>query len=308
MITARNLSKSFGTIKAVSDLSFSIGKGEVVGFLGPNGAGKTTTMRIVTGFLAPDSGEVEIDGVNILKNPLEAQRKIGYLPEGNPLYPQMLVSEILNFFADLREIQGAKRQEAFDFAVSSTGVAGIYNRPFGELSKGLKQRVGLAQALLHQPEILIMDEPTEGLDPNQRAEIRKLILNLGSERTVLLSTHVLQEVMPVCNRIMIINKGSKIADGSKDEVLHRSQEKNKLVLTVEGKNVVAELEKVKEIKSIENVKEQENKVSLTLTVEPGKSLQPQLMRLAFKNKWIVWEIGTPPENLEEIFFELTQGK
>lgn len=308
MITARNLSKSFGAIRAVSDLSFSIGKGEVVGFLGPNGAGKTTTMRMITGFLAPDSGEVEIDGVNILKNPLEAQRKIGYLPENNPLYPQMLVSEILNFFADLREIQGVKRQEAFDFAVSSTGIAEIYNRPFGELSKGLKQRVGLAQALLHQPEILIMDEPTEGLDPNQRAEIRKLILNLGREKTVLLSTHVLQEVTPVCNRIMIINKGSKIADGAKEEVLGQSAEKNKLSLTIEGKNIVAQLEKVKEIKSIENVKEQESKVSLTLTVEPGKSLQPQLMRLALKNKWILWEIETPSENLEEIFFELTQGK
>ena len=237
MITVSNISKSFGETKAVADLSFSIGKGEIVGLLGPNGAGKTTTMRMLTGFLSADSGLIKIGDFDILLNPLEAQKIIGYMPENNPIYKDMLVSELFDFIANIRDLKGSRRKEGIEFAVNSTGINEVYYYPIQELSKGFRQRVGMAMALLHRPAVLILDEPTEGLDPNQRTEVRHLIRKLAKGHTVLLSTHVMQEVEAVCSRLIIINNGRLVADGTPDKLIKTSGIKNSFLVILEGKNV-----------------------------------------------------------------------
>src|SRR3989338_2819960 len=201
LLSLEAVAKSFGNVVAVDGLSFSVDRGQVVGFLGPNGAGKSTTMRMITQYFEPDRGEIRLDGVPLAEAGREAKRRIGYLPENNPLYGDMLVSEYLAFIATLREMTGPERGRAIDRAVSATGIATVYYRPIGELSKGFRQRVGLAQANLHEPDLLILDEPTEGLDPNQRAEIRRLIAELRKDRTVVLSTHVLGEAQQTRSRL-----------------------------------------------------------------------------------------------------------
>ena len=194
MIELKNVTKEFDGKIAVDNISLKINKGEILGFLGPNGAGKTTTMRVITGFLVPDKGEVLIEGENMYNNPVKYKSLIGYMPENNPLYKDMLVKDSLNFIMDLHKIEKSKRKEKLDEVVKSTGIQSVYYKPISELSKGYKQRVGIAQVLIQDPEILILDEPTEGLDPNQRVEIRDLIKRMGKERTVIISTHVMQEV------------------------------------------------------------------------------------------------------------------
>ena len=213
LLTLTDVAKRFGTVTAVSGVTCAIDRGEVVGFLGPNGAGKSTTMRLITQVLEPDAGTIEFDGLPLAAQGRDAKRRIGFLPENNPLYADMLVSEYLEFVADLRDLHGAARGRAFDEAVTATGIGSVFYRPAGELSKGYRQRVGLAQAILHRPDLLVLDEPTEGLDPNQRTEIRRLIADLGKDRTVLLSTHVLSEVEHTCSRVLIISKGKLVADG-----------------------------------------------------------------------------------------------
>ena len=214
LLALDGVSKEFHDITAVDRVSFDVDRGEVVGFLGPNGAGKSTTMRIITQYYDPDEGEIRLDGVALGDDPVAAKRRIGYLAENNPLYTDMLVFDYLVFIARLRDMTGRDATRAIDDAVGSTGIEDVYYRPIGELSKGFRQRVGLAQAILHRPDLLVLDEPTEGLDPGQRLEIRRLIGNLGKDRTVLLSTHVLSEVRDTCSRLLIINKGRIAADGS----------------------------------------------------------------------------------------------
>lgn len=204
MIKVKNLTKSFGVVKAVDNVSFTIRPGEIVGLLGPNGAGKTTVMRLLTGFLLPDHGLIQI----------EQKAGIGYLPENNPLYQEMLVVELLNFSAEIKQLSPGERKKAFDFVVSVLGLNEVFYRPISELSKGFRQRVGLALALLCQPKILILDEPTEGLDPNQRLEMRQLIKKMAKGRTIIMSTHVMPEAAAVCNRILIINQGKLVADAT----------------------------------------------------------------------------------------------
>jgi ABC-2 type transport system ATP-binding protein len=213
MIRVQNVSKAFGSVQAVSGLSFDVDQGEIVGLLGPNGAGKSTTMRMMTGYLSPDSGDVLLDDVSVVTNPIMVQQQIGYLPENNPLYPDMLVSDLLSYSAQLKNISPETKEEAIDFAVKSVSIEDVYYRPIRELSKGYKQRVGLSVALLHKPKILILDEPSEGLDPNQRTEIRSLITSLAKHHTIIMSTHVMQEVEAVCNRMVIISNGTLVADG-----------------------------------------------------------------------------------------------
>ena len=209
-IEARHLHKSYGSRKAVNDVGFSVGKGEVVGFLGPNGAGKSTTMRMLTGFLEPDAGEIRICGSDVARDPIEVKRKIGYLPESNPLYTEMYVREYLGFTAGMHGIEraGARVGEV----IGMTGLAPEADKRIGQLSKGYRQRVGLAAALIHDPEVLILDEPTSGLDPNQIVEIRQVIQDLGRDKTILFSSHILQEVEALCERVVIISKGSVVAD------------------------------------------------------------------------------------------------
>src|SRR5256712_7198027 len=213
------VSKRFGGMTAVDHVSFAVDRGQVVGFLGPNGAGKSTTMRLITQYYEPDTGTIKLDGVRLADAGRAAKRRIGYLPENNPLYEDMLVHDYLAFIADLRELAGLIRRQAMDAAVTATGIETVYFRPIAELSKGFRQRVGLAQAILHRPDLLVLDEPTEGLDPNQRVEIRRLIGALGKDRTVILSTHVLSEVQQTCSRLLIINRGKIVADGAVDRLI-----------------------------------------------------------------------------------------
>src|SRR5262245_44695571 len=211
LLTLERVSKRFDGIPAVDEVSFGVDRGQVVGFLGPNGAGKSTTMRMITQYFEPDAGTIRLDGVLLGEGGREAKRRIGYLPENNPLYAEMLVSEWLDYVAGLRGIRGPDRRASLDEAIAATGVEDVYHRPIGELSKGFRQRVGLAAAILHRPDLLVLDEPTEGLDPNQRVEIRRLIGALSRERTVILSTPVLPESQSTCSQLLTINRGRFLA-------------------------------------------------------------------------------------------------
>jgi len=306
MIEVKNLVKKFGRVKAVDDISFSIGKGEIIGLLGPNGAGKTTTMRILTGFLSSDSGLAKIDGVDIEKNPVKAQTKIGYLPENNPLYKNMQVAEFLDLAAQLHQISPDKKKEALDFVVKAVGIEKVYYNPIGELSKGYKQRVGIAAALIHRPEIIILDEPTEGLDPNQRTEIRQLIKELSKEHTIIMSTHVMQEASAVCNRMLIINKGKIIADGTPEQLSKLSKRENVLALELEGEKVEEELQSIKNVKKVEIKKLQENKFRAEVIPETDVRIEPIVSQKIWENKWVVWKMERQESNLEEIFRDLTK--
>lgn len=306
MIKAKNISKSFGFIKALDDISFEVKQGEIVGFLGPNGAGKTTTMRILTGFLSPDQGSVEIEDISVGADPTSAQKFIGYLPENNPLYPEMQVKELLSLAADLQNIPKSKRKEALDFVAKSVGIESVYYRPIGELSKGYKQRVGLASALIHQPKIIIMDEPTEGLDPNQRAEIRTLIKKLAKDRTIIISTHVMQEASAICNRMLIINKGKIIADGTADELSRSSKNEKTLQVEIEGANAQSVLKSIEGVLDVKIVAARDNRVSALITHDPETSLQPKISSLAKSNDWTIWRINEEEYKLEDIFQQLTK--
>lgn len=305
MIKADNITKTFHSTKAVDAVSFEIQPGSVVGLLGPNGAGKSTTMRLLTGYLTADSGTISIDGVNIEEDPHTIQQKIGYLPENNPLYYEMLVSEALEFAAKLSRLDTSRRKEAFDFAVHSVGIEQYYYRPIHELSKGYKQRVGLAMALLHQPDILILDEPSEGLDPTQRSEIRTLITELAKDRTIILSTHVMQEVAAVCSRILIINRGKLVADGTPEELSRMAKSERALVVTIEGDNVATSLEKVHGVLHIEITKSEDKKNSLLVGLDAETMIQPEIARLSRENNWVIWEMHDQEHDLETIFQKIT---
>ncbi len=218
MIEVTGLTKRFGSKIAVDNLSFSVEKGEVLGFLGPNGAGKSTTMRMVTGFLPVTKGKIEISGVSVIRNPIEAKQKIGYLPESAPLYNDMTVQGFLKFCASMRGLSGNARREAVSKSIETCFLENVARQSIGTLSKGYRHRTCLAQSLLHDPEVLVLDEPTDGLDPNQKLEVRKLIKNLGKEKAILFSTHILEEVSAACTRAVIVDKGSIVADGTPEQL------------------------------------------------------------------------------------------
>lgn len=305
MIKIEHLVKSFGDVKAVNNISTDIKSGEIVGLLGPNGAGKTTTLRLVTGFLSPDSGKVVINGVDLLEIPTEAQKHIGYLPENNPLYKDMLVSDFLNFSADLKQIPKTKKKSAFEFVVSAVSIGNVFYKPIRELSKGYKQRVGFAAALLHKPKIIILDEPTEGLDPNQRTEIRDLIKTLSKNHTIVMSTHVLQEAAAVCNRILIINKGELVADGAPNELSKKDQDKRKILLEIEGTHVKEKIKEIEGLLDVSFAQEKEGKYKIELISEKSVKLQPIISELARKYNWIIWNMSEEEAKLEQVFQELT---
>ena len=308
MIKVEKISKSFGFVKAVEDISFEINKGEIVGFLGPNGAGKTTTMRMLTGFTSADSGKIFVDGQNIEENTTQIQKKVGYLPESNPLYKDMQVSEFLNLTADLNGIKKADKKKALDFVVEAIDIKDVFYRPIGELSKGFKQRVGIAAALIHNPEIIIMDEPTEGLDPNQRKEIRALIKKLAKDHTIIISTHIMQEASAVCDRMLIINKGRLVANGTTEELSLSAKNERLLNLEIEGKDIKKELDKIAGIKEIKNVSTENEITKLSLVTEKETRIQPQISKIANKNGWVIWKLIEKEQNLEDIFQELTKTK
>lgn len=306
MIRVHELRKTFGHITAVDDLSVEIEPGGVVGFLGPNGAGKTTAMRLITGFYAPDSGTVEIDGIPVHERPIEAQRTIGYLPENNPLYKDMLVSEFLSMSADLKGIPRSQRLEAFDFVVDAVGIDDVFYRPLGQLSKGYKQRVGIAVALVHKPRILILDEPTEGLDPIQRGEIRSLITALAADHTIIMSTHIMQEVQAVATRVLIINKGTLVADGTAAELSRMARSERIVTFEAEGRQIERQLRRLDVVQHLDVEPVSGQRVLATITTGEDADVRPELSRLAREGEWTIWRLQEQEHKLEDIFYQLTQ--
>ena len=305
LLTLHDVSKRFDGVTAVDGVTLQVDRGEVVGFLGPNGAGKSTTMRLVTQYYEPDTGEIRLDGVLLAERPREAKRRIGYLPENNPLYGDMLVAEYLDFIASLRELDGPARRDALDEAVSRTGIGGVYYRPIGELSKGFRQRVGLAQAILHRPDLLVLDEPTEGLDPNQRVEIRRLIGELGRDRTVVLSTHVLSEVQHTCSRLLVIHRGKIAADGPVDVLTRQAAGGTVVTFEAAGSGVVDALTAVDGVRGVSHAEEREGRVRLTLDVDAGRDVRPVLFETAKARGWTLYELHQEMQSLENLFQQLT---
>lgn len=298
-IKVTNLSKNYGAQKAVSNISFSIGKGEIVGFLGPNGAGKSTTMKIITGYLAGDSGEVEVCNEKVNTNSLSTKKKIGYLPEANPLYFDMYVREYLEFVADIHHIENLENK--IEETIKIVGLTIEANKKIGQLSKGYKQRVGLAAALIHDPEVLILDEPTSGLDPNQIVEIREVIKTLGQNKTVLFSSHILQEVQAICDRVIIINKGNIVADDTLNN-LQKGKDGEHIVLIQFKEKVALEiLERLGDFTSIEQVETSNYKIH---TVNP-ESVRRQLLEMSLKNNLNIVSLQSESTTLEEVFRSLT---
>lgn len=307
MIHVQNLVKHYGEVKAVDGISFTIRKGEITGLLGPNGAGKTTTLRILTGYLQPTSGLVSVDEFIVDENPIEIKKRIGYLPESAPLYPDMMVYDFLQFMADIREVYDKERIK--DVAIQC-GITEVMHKNINELSKGYKQRVGLAQAILHDPEILILDEPTNGLDPNQIVEIRDLIKELGKEKTVILSTHILQEVEATCNRVIIIDKGTIVADDATSELKSARGKDIRINCVVSGaafetiKNVLKNLNGVKDVTHIRDEGELRHIQVLT---GADVDMRPNVFHCVKDNGWTLYEMNREYRSLEHVFRELTIG-
>ncbi|MCG8182946.1 gliding motility-associated ABC transporter ATP-binding subunit GldA [Tenacibaculum piscium] len=294
-IQLTSIIKTYGTQKAVNDISFEAKKGEIVGFLGPNGAGKSTTMKILTGFIPPSEGTVFVNGIDVLKNPIEAQKNIGYLPEHNPLYLEMYVREYLQFQAAIYKVSKNKIAEV----IKKVGLTSEAHKKIGELSKGYRQRVGLAAAILHDPEVLILDEPTTGLDPNQLVEIRELIKELGKDKTVLFSTHIMQEVEAVCNRVIIINKGEIIID---KPILELKTSKEQVIkVTFDYKLEEQFIQRLPNIVHYKNTVEN----NWILTFETSEDMRPVIFDFAQENGLKILGLNTENKNLESLFRELT---
>ena len=307
LLTLHNVSKRFDGVTAVDGVTFQVDRGEVVGFLGPNGAGKSTTMRLVTQYYEPDTGEIRLDGVPLPERTREAKRRIGYLPENNPLYGDMLVAEYLDFVARLRDLHGPARRDALDEAVSRTGIGGVFYRPIGDLSKGYRQRVGLAQAILHRPDLLVLDEPTEGLDPNQRVEIRRLIGDLGQDRTVVLSTHVLPEVQHTCSRLLVIHLGKIAADGPVEVLAQQAHGASVVTVEASGSGIEETVAAIAGVREVTAVKQKEGRQRLTVAAEPSHDVRPALFEAAKAHGWTLYELHQETRSLEDLFQQLTSG-
>ena len=307
MIRAENITKSYGAIRAVSDISFDVTSGEVLGFLGPNGAGKTTTMRILTSYMGADSGRVWVAGREITEDHVAAKEQIGYLPENNPLYEDLAVFEYLRFIADVRGMDRARRKERIDECLQLYGLVKVASRNIGELSKGYKQRVGLAQALIHDPPILILDEPTSGLDPNQIIEIRNLIREIGRTKTVILSTHNLSEVEATCSRILIINEGRIVAHDTPEALAHKGQGTT-VYLKLRGDGPVREgLAGVEGVTAVEPHEGETGASGFAVSCAPGADTREGIFDLAVTEGWKILEMRSEGASLEDVFTKLTKG-
>lgn len=299
-VIVQDLTKIYGQQKAVNQISFEAKKGEVLGFLGPNGAGKTTTMKVVTCFIPQTEGTVTVSGFDVTKDPLAVRARIGYLPEHNPVYKDLYVKEYLSFVAGLHKVKNKRKRIAE--MIERTGLQREQNKIIGSLSKGYRQRVGLAQAMLHDPEVLILDEPTSGLDPNQLVEIRRLIKELGEEKTVIFSTHIMQEVQALCDRVVIINKGEIVANDNIEKLQQRAS--GELVTTVEfaQKILQKELEKIKQIKQIKSL----GNGRWQLISEPNQDIRKEVFDFAVANELTLLELKKESFSVEDIFQELTK--
>jgi len=304
-ISVTNLTKKYGEQKAIDNISFEVRTGEILGFLGPNGAGKTTTMKILTCYESPSAGEVTIGNLSIFENAEEIKKIIGYLPENNPLYNDMSVMDYLKFAAEISGIEKQKINDRIAEMILLTDLNAEKHKTIFELSKGYKQRVGLSQALIHDPKILILDEPTSGLDPNQIVEIRKLIKEIGREKTVILSTHILSEVEATCDRIIIINKGKIVADGTADSLKKKSQSeetlKMQLLDVIDSNLVYEELNSIPFINSVDL----ENHNNFIVGCTNGLQVRREIFQLCVKNNWVLSELTSIETKLEDIFRDLT---
>ena len=306
-ILVENLTKKYGSQRAVDNISFEVKTGEIVGFLGPNGAGKTTTMKIITCFMAPSDGDVKINGISIHENQDEIKKKIGYLPESNPLYQDMPVLEYLEYAAKLHQVPTSKIQERIIKMVRLTGLNAEKHKNIAELSKGYRQRVGLAQAMIHDPQILILDEPTTGLDPNQIVEIRKLIRELGREKTVILSTHILPEVEATSDRILIINEGKIVADGTAATLRQQSQGQEILRVQIaeasSADEIFNSLYEIDTVGLVEPVLDLEN--TFIINSKDNASSKRSIFNLCVQKNWVLTELTPLETKLEDIFRDLT---
>ncbi|MCR5289990.1 MAG: ATP-binding cassette domain-containing protein [Treponema sp.] len=310
MIEVSHVSRLFGTFRAVNDVSFSIPTGQIVGLLGPNGAGKSTTMRMVTGFLQPSSGTIKIDGIDITQNPVDAKRKIGYMPESAPLYSDMIVEDYLYYIA---RMQGVDPETRVPELCTTCGLKEVMHKNISELSRGYRQRVGLAHALMHNPEILILDEPTSGLDPNQIEDVRNLIKEIGKTRTVIISTHILGEVEMLCNRVIIISQGKVVADSPTAELRERYGHSLALQITVGGCSSTELLQALNTLQNAagasamtpEPIKGESQLAGAVVSVKDNEELRPALFKLIVDKGWTLYELTPQRNSLEDVFHILT---
>lgn len=311
MIEVQNLTKRYGNHVALNNLSFKVEKGEILGFLGPNGAGKSTTMNIITGYLSATEGEATIDGIDILKNPIEAKKKIGYLPEFPPLYTDMTVKEYLLFVCKLKKVAKGEVADTISRVTNLVKINDVEGRLIKNLSKGYKQRVGLAQALVGNPDVLILDEPTVGLDPKQIIEIRNLVKDLSKQHTVILSSHILSEVSAVCDRVMIINKGNLVASDTPENLSKRINQTNKLNMRIKGPkndvlNAIKSIEGIK-FAEIERIREQ-GTVDLVIEAEEGIDIRESIFNVCRDNNYAILLMKSVDMTLEDIFLQVTGQK
>jgi ABC-2 type transport system ATP-binding protein len=310
-IAVRNLTKRYGEQKAIDDISFDVKTGEILGFLGPNGAGKTTTMKILTCYMPPSAGKVEVDGLDIADNSLEVRKKVGYLPEMNPLYLDMNVVDYIRYSAQLHSLRGGHMNHRVKEMVQVCGLEGVRHKDIGELSKGYRQRVGLAQAMVHEPDVLILDEPTSGLDPNQIVEIRNLIRQLGRAKTVILSTHILSEVQATCDRVLIINEGKIVADGAPEKLQQDFQGAE--LVTLELRTGAADpvgqispkLRSLGPVTAVELLSHKDSVCRYAIHVEKGADVREAAFKLAVAEGWVLLEMHRKTTSLEEVFHKLT---
>lgn len=307
MIKIENLTKYYGDFRAVDNISFTVNDGEILGFLGPNGAGKTTTLKMLTCFMPPTSGTIEYNDLNVRDHSMEIRRMIGYLPESAPIYEYMSIKEYLDYICDLRDIHGARRKDRMDAMIETCGLARMMGKDIGELSKGYRQRVGIAQALIHEPEVVILDEPTVGLDPNQIVEIRNLIKEVGREKTVILSTHILSEVEAACNRVIIVSSGEIVADGTPASLQERMASQTIISLEIRtddaaAADAYAALEGVEEARTVSSG---DGVAALEIMVKRGCDVREDVFRRTVEKGWVILGMNQHKTNLEEVFRQLT---
>ena len=309
MIRVENLSKNYGPVKAVRSISFDLEDGQVVGFLGANGAGKSTTLKIMTGYISPSSGNIFFNDLNIQENSSEIQKDIGYLPELNPLYSEMRVHDYLKFISEIRGISKENFKPAFQRVVEECSLNAVAHRIIGNCSKGYKQRIGLAAAMIHDPKVLILDEPVSGLDPNQIVEIRKLIRKLGKERIVIMSSHILQEIQATVDRIIIINEGSIVADGSSDELLSDTNAKTMLTVEVENanENDISDMKATIPSIDIKSISKEESFTKISIEYSKNNDPRSNIFNYAVEKGWVILEMFADKQNLEDIFRNLTSN-
>jgi ABC-2 type transport system ATP-binding protein len=312
MITVKDLTKRYARTVAVDQISFQVAKGQIVGFLGPNGAGKTTTMRVLTCFLPPSAGTATVAGFDVLEQPLEVKKRIGYLPESPPIYPEMETSEYLQFVGKLKGLRGADLQKRIDYVCDRCAIGDVKNKLLGKLSKGYRQRVGLAQAIIHNPDVLILDEPTAGLDPKQINETRDLIKNLAGEHTIILSTHILPEVEQTCEQVIIINKGRLVATDSVRNLEARARGAESVVVEIASRNgsldtTVAQrkLEQVAGVSKVLSKGQKDSRVVFEVESQKGRLMRGDIARAVVESGWDLNELRPAAMSLEEIFLQLT---